>query len=408
VPADGTKARGDGHPALDEVRLHRDSRATALTDALGAQAITVGPNVYLSPDAPGLGSSAGRRLLAHELTHVVQQHELGARAQLFTTGERPQIAADLTAMMAVVQAIVTASSKDNKVLMDALVGHAGGSTAWSVLPENSRGGSTAPISMLTLRYLFTKRCGLIDMRHFIQLMYISWFTHFGTAGMAARGATKRGIEHERESERESKFAPEDLTSNALGAWTGTQLDALPRPDAVVAGIRSTLERCVPVDFNRLSLTSQSSLVSFYAAQSGAGEPLNQNTTAVALIPDVPELAGSDRSFPFDLDTDDPNRATIESPAFTGGSAGLTGDTEIRRFVAVQRDEVLVAIPQDDRVRLCVRLIQGWVSDDDLDAFERLYRSGNGPAHAAIQAAAPPTALSGGQHSRLSVLYRTWP
>ncbi len=176
----------------------------------------------------------------------------------------------------------------------------------------------------------------------------------------------------------------------------------------MARIRETLVHCGPVDFSALSLASQNSLVAFYAAQTGAGEPLNQNTTAVALIPTVPELANADRSFPFDLDSDDANRATIDGPAFAGGAAGLTGDTEIRSFVDVQRDVVLAAIPQAERVRLCARLMKGWVSDDDIDAFERLYRLGNGPARAAIQAAAPPNALSGGQRIRLTLLYRTAP
>ena len=396
------------HPALADVRLHRDQAAAELTAGLGAEAVTAGPHVYLSPKAPAPDTPAGRRLLAHELTHVVQQHEFGTRTQLFTAAERPWIADDLAAMMAVVQAIVDASSNGSQVMMDSLVRHAGGATAGPALPGRLKSADPPGMSMLTLRYLFTSRCGLVDMRHFFQLMYIAWFTDVGNAGMAARGATRRGVEHERTSESTSKFAPEDLTSNALGAWTATRLAALPQRYDLVARIRETLERCGPVRFSSLSPGSQDAIVAFYAAHGGAGEPLYQNTSAVALVPEIPELAAAERSFPFDLDSDDPSRATIEGPAFTGGAAALTGDDEIRRFVDVQREQVLRAITQGDRVRLCVRLTQGWVSDADLDAFERLYRLGDGSARSAIRAAIPSTTLFFGQRARLRMLYEGLP
>jgi Domain of unknown function (DUF4157) len=327
--------RDEGSPdaALDGARLHRDERAAALTEALGAQAVTVGRHVYLSPRTPPLDSDAGRRLLAHELTHVVQQDRFGPRLQRFTAGERPLIAKDLSAMMSVITALVTASSpNDGQINMDLLVKHAGGQPAGAAAPGPT-GRDVA--GMLPLRYLFTRRAGLVDMRHFIQLMYISWFFNAGAAATANRAATRMGIEHEQGPDRTSRYAPEDLTSNALGAWTGTRLTGLPQRDGTIAAIRETLQRCAPVDFMALSAASRTAVVDFYAAQSG-GEPLNQNRTAVALIPTVPELAGTDRSFPFELDADDAHHATISGPAFDTGSTGLTGDAEIREFVAVRR------------------------------------------------------------------------
>ena len=55
---------------LSGVRIHRNS---ALAPELGAQAFTFGESIHLAPDAPDPSSGAGRRLLAHELGHVVQQ-----------------------------------------------------------------------------------------------------------------------------------------------------------------------------------------------------------------------------------------------------------------------------------------------------------------------------------------------
>ena len=394
-----------GPEAFEEVRLHRDERAGQLTDALGTPAVTMGRHVFLSPSGPDLASDAGRRMLAHELTHVVQQRRGGERVQRFTAAERPKIARDLAAMMAVVQALVTASaSPSGDVSMDKLVGLAGGHTAGEALPEPIRSSSPPGPSMLTLRYLFTSRCGLIDMRHFFQLMYISWFMNMGNAQMAARGATTRGVEWERTHEAASKFGPEDLTSNALGAWTATRLAGLPQRDDLIARVHETLDRCAPVTFDALSPASQASVVNFYAALGGTGEPVNQNLTALALIPVIPELAGTDRSFPFELDTDDPARTTISGPAFDRGVAGLTGDTEIRSFLATQREEVLAAIPSPEKVRLGSRLLEGWISDEDIDAFEHLYRLGDTAARQGLRALVANTAITSiAQRTRLRII-----
>jgi Domain of unknown function (DUF4157) len=58
---------------LGHVRLHTSSRAAASARAVGAQAYAVGRDIVLGQPGPDLGTLAGRRLLAHELAHVVQQ-----------------------------------------------------------------------------------------------------------------------------------------------------------------------------------------------------------------------------------------------------------------------------------------------------------------------------------------------
>jgi hypothetical protein len=385
-PPAGAAAEQAGR-TFDDVRLHRDERAGDLTEALGTPAVTLGRNVFLSPAAPDPASDAGRRVLAHELTHVVQQRDGGERVQRFTAPERPLIARDLAEMMAVVQTLVTASSSSSgQVDMDRVVTLAGGLTAGAALPGPLRSSGPGGPAMLTLRYLFTRRCGLVDMRHFFQLMYISWFGDMGSAQMAAQGATRRGIEHELTSGAASKFAPEDLPSNALGTWTGTQLAGFPHRDDLVARVRETLERCGPVTFDSLSPASQMALVNYYAALGDTGEPLNQNRTALPLIPAVSELTGTDRSFPFELDPSDPAKATISGPAFDQGAAGLTSDTEIRSFLNTQREQVLAAIPAEEKVRLGTRLLQGWISEEDIDAFEILYRISDTAARQGLRAA----------------------
>ncbi|HZS36622.1 MAG TPA: DUF4157 domain-containing protein, partial [Polyangia bacterium] len=71
---------------LGHVRVHTDADAARMNDRLSAVAFTHGSNIYFSPGAYNPSSRSGLRLLAHELTHVVQQsggHSGGvARTQL--------------------------------------------------------------------------------------------------------------------------------------------------------------------------------------------------------------------------------------------------------------------------------------------------------------------------------------
>jgi len=56
-----------------EVRVHADQAAAESAASVGARAYTVGEHVVFGPQQFAPGSMAGRRLLAHELTHVIQQ-----------------------------------------------------------------------------------------------------------------------------------------------------------------------------------------------------------------------------------------------------------------------------------------------------------------------------------------------
>jgi hypothetical protein len=58
---------------FSKVRIHSDVPASQSARKLDALAYTVGSNIVLGEGQLTLGTSTGRRLLAHELTHVVQQ-----------------------------------------------------------------------------------------------------------------------------------------------------------------------------------------------------------------------------------------------------------------------------------------------------------------------------------------------
>lgn len=62
---------------FSQVRVHTDGGAQALAAALGAKAVTHGEDIAFAAGRYEPESSAGRRLLAHELAHVAQQRQGG-------------------------------------------------------------------------------------------------------------------------------------------------------------------------------------------------------------------------------------------------------------------------------------------------------------------------------------------
>jgi hypothetical protein len=70
-----------GHDFSD-VRIHANSRAAELARAVNARAFTIGRNVvFASGEYAPDSSGSSRHLLAHELTHVIQQGQAGAKVQ---------------------------------------------------------------------------------------------------------------------------------------------------------------------------------------------------------------------------------------------------------------------------------------------------------------------------------------
>jgi hypothetical protein len=83
---EGSKGRGNSLPRktlgemnhsfgtdFSDVVIHTDSEASQLSRQLGAQAFTYGNDIYFNSGKYNPDSSSGKQLLAHELTHVIQQ-----------------------------------------------------------------------------------------------------------------------------------------------------------------------------------------------------------------------------------------------------------------------------------------------------------------------------------------------
>ncbi len=83
------QARGNGQPLADDikqpmeqafgadfgsVRVHTDAQSNSLNESIQARAFTTGQDVFFRQGEYSPESNAGKELLAHELTHVVQQN----------------------------------------------------------------------------------------------------------------------------------------------------------------------------------------------------------------------------------------------------------------------------------------------------------------------------------------------
>lgn len=69
-----------GHD-FSRVRVHTGAGAARSAQAVGARAYTVGQHIVFGSGQFAPGSEAGQRLLAHELTHTIQQGDGGRRVQ---------------------------------------------------------------------------------------------------------------------------------------------------------------------------------------------------------------------------------------------------------------------------------------------------------------------------------------
>jgi hypothetical protein len=109
------------------VRVHTGTRAAKASRAIDAQAFTLGQNIVFGPGRYAPGTTEGRRLLAHELTHVIQQRatKTPAGAQIFRKKKKyPGMAAALACRSAhIVEIRVARNLYDSKRLNEALAAY---------------------------------------------------------------------------------------------------------------------------------------------------------------------------------------------------------------------------------------------------------------------------------------------
>jgi len=106
------------------VRVHTDDRADQLNRSLGARAFATGKDIFFGQGEYQPGSPSGKKLLAHELTHVVQQTgNVRAKLTIGQPGDRYEQEADRVA-----EHVVGMPESRG-------VGHAGAGSSQTMCPE---------------------------------------------------------------------------------------------------------------------------------------------------------------------------------------------------------------------------------------------------------------------------------
>ncbi|MGO9298603.1 MAG: DUF4157 domain-containing protein [Streptosporangiaceae bacterium] len=82
------------HHDFSQVRVHTDAQAAQAACAINARAYTSGNDVVFADDQFSPGSASGKRLLAHELAHVVQQSAGSVRPGISCPGDASEREAD--------------------------------------------------------------------------------------------------------------------------------------------------------------------------------------------------------------------------------------------------------------------------------------------------------------------------
>jgi len=87
---------------FSDVRVHTGGESNQLNEQLGARAFTTGRDVFFRDGEYNPGSSSGQELIAHELTHVVQQgsgavSSGGSKMQVNAPGDQFEQEADAAA-----------------------------------------------------------------------------------------------------------------------------------------------------------------------------------------------------------------------------------------------------------------------------------------------------------------------
>jgi hypothetical protein len=97
---------------FSHVRVHTDSRAASVAKSLRAKAFAVGADIAFAHGEYSLDHDTGRRLLAHELTHTLQQRDHGARHTIRRAVETDTIPLFLRDLVHAVNAVDEVPERD--------------------------------------------------------------------------------------------------------------------------------------------------------------------------------------------------------------------------------------------------------------------------------------------------------
>lgn len=322
-----------GHD-FSQVRVHQGSAAEQSARDVGAQAYTVGGNIVFGTALFRPDTDDGRRLLAHELTHVVQQRGSG--------GDCLQRKSD------------------------AAPGICGG--AWTChaspceQPDPGREGSGTSPTTWTLKVMIDveaptlKSIGAATVGH----TYVEFLDSTGKAytfGFYPSAATIPGL---RPSVPGCTVHPDTNHASCIDYVEEFKL----AKEEYEKALSFSQTYCKSPENYHITDNNCTTFASNVAIIAGRSLPAMRGRVGGALDADNPNTLMEG------LEKRDAGPAYVPMP----DTSALESDTEMRAWVAGAKPAELTRILMSEAIRIVTRLLEGWVTDDDITAIEKICAS----------------------------------
>lgn len=344
---------------FSQVRVHTDAKAAESAQAVNALAYTVNQDLVFGSGHYAPNTFDGQRLIAHELAHVVQQHSLSPQSNRPSNSWQGQGFGRL--------------QRKSK----APSGHLCGG-AWTCAASPCDVPETAPSPTPSTSW---KLSVMID-----------------TEAPSPEEVTESTVGHTYVKFTESNgavytygFYPDPSTHpNVLQTKV---FGCVVHPDKTHAS-------CVDYE-ESFTLTQPEYQSALTFAQTFCKAPLNYDlqtwncTTFAAEVAkkaskSLPTMRGKVGGSTIGLTADNPNTLLEGLLDRDIPSRHLESDTQMREWVAANSAATIDKLPVTEKVRLMNRLLNGWVSDDDLVAIEKICSSVTSAAEmASIKTAISP-------------------
>lgn len=310
--------------SLGLVRVHTGPLAARSATAVGALAYTVGRDIVFSDGQYAPATAPGKRLLAHELAHVLQQSVTRSTPPVLSRAPRP--------------------------------GHCGGGWKCAATPckDPDQAGDGTPATAWKLDLNIDT-----DVEESTDIVTPSDVGHASVT-----------------------FTESNGTKYSYGFY--------PQPDLPPDEFRSMVPGCVAhpdtthdscFDYTEhYTLTQQQYTEALEFAQAyciGVPKYALMTNNCTTFVVDVAKKAGQNPPSPRGgvlggaKQADNPNTLKAGYLDRKIPTRNLKGDSEIRDWVSTHSTSDIALLPTPEKIRLLNRLLDGWVSDDDVAAFEKI-------------------------------------
>lgn len=265
------QAKGQGQPLSDDVRgsmegafgadfsgvrVHTDAQSNQLNTSLQSRAFTTGQDIFFKQDEFSPGNRGGQELLAHELTHVVQQTGTIQKKPDITPATFPVIQRAVPAALAAIgTALVSETAVAASTVGSAAIGAAAtvASGAGAIAPGSS-GVETVQLESGWVSNTAKHDLDLITQYRLINAYVDHWVaTHQGqslstteeevTTTSTTTGTTQPGRSRRSPSETASTTVTTS-TRDAGPAQGGGEVD-----QAILSIVKTSVQRQIEADLN---------------------------------------------------------------------------------------------------------------------------------------------------------------